>query len=232
MPNQARTPFIRLYYNEQDFTANIDAFNYKNQEESSDQCTLTVTFDSLTGFTMDMFKDKAEFQVVWGYVGEKQTQNKKIYLRQKIFTYGKQISVDLIFTDKAFDLVASTGKNVYRGGSIVDTAKAIAEKHNLSLKVEIPNDDGVKTLTVSEIDDLAKQKEKQRQDKIIEDLNKLPQDQKISPIKGAVNIMGIAHSSHASSPVGVPMKDFQRPTGYFKYSTYVDVNQALDNWIS
>lgn len=155
MAKQPATPYVRLYYQQRELSANVDNFSYIYSEQSSDICTLKLTFTDIGGLQPEIFKDKSEFVITWGYIGE-QGISKKIYLKQSVWKYEKDISVDLTFTDKAGDMTGSTSKEVFNHANILDVARHIADKHGLNMKVEIPalspNDDGVQTLSLSEVE--------------------------------------------------------------------------------
>ena len=140
MVKQPAAVFVRLYFKDQELSATVDRFTYQNLEQQSDVCNLTLTFQSLKDIpTKEIFQDKAELKVVFGFMAQ-EYKTKKIYVRQKNWTYGKQIVVNLLCTDKASNMISTNTRAVHNNTDMIGIAKTFGDKHNLKVSVELPQE--------------------------------------------------------------------------------------------
>jgi hypothetical protein len=147
------SPYVKVYSSLGEITSRITDFNYKYSQEADDTCQLRIEELDTDLPDRPEFQEGAILSVIWGYIGEDEKAARKVVITNIKVSYTETtIALDLLCTDKASRIKATSSKTVHKG-NVVSIAKDIAEKNGL--RYEGISEDG-KSLDVSEIIGIAK----------------------------------------------------------------------------
>ena len=142
-------PFYRVYYKGEEIKELGDRFSYAYDEEDDDECIITVRLENPRDVDKPQFQEKAELQVIWGYI-QGETKTRKVYVHNAIPSFNKDlITLTLECSEKAaITLKGSTERTIYRDQGLLGVVADKAEKHGLVAQVELPDDYGSIVLDV------------------------------------------------------------------------------------
>lgn len=139
------SPFIRLFYKNQELTADFQDMQYLYQEEGPDVCSLEAIFNDPFTADEEFWQEKNEIILVWGYIGEpNKTIRRKIYWQDLEWDYDTHLKLTIKATDKSNILRANSQSTVYNNSSVADMAISMAEKQGLKCFIELEAEEAQK----------------------------------------------------------------------------------------
>lgn len=135
-------PFVRVFYKDEELTAQVEEFEYEYFEEGDDVCKITMKFDVRDEPDKPYWQEKTELKVLWGYIRGEVSPTRKVYIQQVKWKFDRDsITASIEATDKANSLKYEDSQEIHSNTSLLDITNKIAKKHNLKAFLEVPTED-------------------------------------------------------------------------------------------
>lgn len=144
LDNGYGSPFVRIFYNDEELSAFVTKFQYEYFEEGDDVCTLGIQSDDRGEPDKPYWQEKAELKIIWGYLDNNGTTEgqispvRKIFVQQVKWRYsGNGIEGTIECTEKAVSMKYTDSQEVHSNESLLSLAKKMADKHNVNPYLEL-----------------------------------------------------------------------------------------------
>lgn len=132
LSNSYGSPFVKIFTDTLDVSANVSKFDYKYSEEDDDVCQILIEELDVKLADRKEFQEGNEIFVSWGYLNTKKVKTRKVVIREVVATYSHEtISLELLCTDKFGLTKVNSSKHIWKTADINVVASSIAKKYNL-----------------------------------------------------------------------------------------------------
>lgn len=130
-------PYVKLFFNQTELSANVTDFSYEYYEEGDDVCKFEVRFYDRETPDLPYWQEKSELTIVWGFVGSNVIP-RKIYLQQIKWDFDKDgVKAQIEATEKAVSMKYQDSQEVHKNVSLLDLAKKFADRHSLKALLQV-----------------------------------------------------------------------------------------------
>lgn len=237
-----KSPFVRVYYRADknaalvELSEPIKSFRYVFDESGID--LMETVFEVLDRSAADLpyFQEKAELEIVWGFIKGEISNKRKCILYDVMPDYGSTITITIKGNEKGIEARNTTSNKIFKNSSLLDVASHVADKHGLTGVLEIPDSVITKTtlqlnpgenltdFLIREHDYNTSQQEKRspgtNQRILLEELKKAKERSQDPYFKGIDSIRtNILKAQEAGVPIDFE-KEFERQSKFFQMSQY------------
>lgn len=139
MENGYGSPFVNVFYQGKLIADRVESFKYVSSEEEEECCEINIRRDDRNAPDLPEFQEGVMWTVIWGYIGGKKSNVKKIYAQDIRWEYDDQnLLVTIGFTEKAVSLKKRSCCDVHTNTNIVDILHNTGKIHGLKTYVEVP----------------------------------------------------------------------------------------------
>ena len=125
-------PFVFAITSKGTFVEKIKDFSYRHSEEKDDEATIVIETVDANLPDKPEYQEGAKLKVVWGYITGITSQQRTVFIKDIIPTFGNNgITITIKAYDKFSKAKQNTSKNIHENKTISDLAKDIADKNNL-----------------------------------------------------------------------------------------------------
>lgn len=125
----------------EDISDNVESFTYEDHEDKMDELTLVVYDEKLAYCDHPMLQEGREVRARWGYIGRlSEVRTCTIKEIDYDFTEDGTAMIHLTAYDKGHKLTGRSSRKCWSNAKVETVVNDIAEKHNLTPVVDIPND--------------------------------------------------------------------------------------------
>lgn len=125
----------------ENISSHIEAFSYEENEKKMDELNITISKGDLAFVDNSQLQEGKEIKVRWGYTGNL-SEIRTCTIKEINYSFGEDgvIRIEITAYDKRHRLTGRAPRTCYKDKKISEIVKDIADKHNLTPKIELDDD--------------------------------------------------------------------------------------------
>lgn len=147
-------PTVTAHFNGAQVDGEIGNFKYVYSEEEPDDCNFDIKGLTINHPDTPAFQERAKWVISWGYIGHPK-KTRVIFINDLDWSYDdEKVTCSIQGSDKAITLKQSSSNKIHKNVNLIDLAKNMADKHDLSCSLGVEVSDSTNkaagTLTEAE----------------------------------------------------------------------------------
>ena len=125
----------------EDISSHIEAFSYEENEKKMDELNITISKGDMSFVDNSQLQEGKEIKARWGYTGNL-SETRTCTIKEINYSFGEDgvVRMEITAYDKRHRLTGRAPRTCYKDKSISDIVRDIANKHNLTPKIELDDD--------------------------------------------------------------------------------------------